>query len=325
MKKREYPKTVFRKKIIKGIFWTGFFSVLFLSVVAIVRVGNAGTSQAEAEPMHEEVKKEENLAVSEGAQSFAQNFATQYFNWQNTDAGKKDRVKRLKLYLATGLDEQAGLGFEGMQWNSSLSKSQVWNVEETGKDTALITLRVQHMLKKITHPDPKVVKDAKKAKKEPPKAKEETIGPFEKYFVVPVKTDGQSFVVYEIPYFIAAPKKPEIVVNTTVDQTDKVNDLVLQQEVLSFLHTFLKVYTTGTQEELSYYTQDNLLPSMSGIMTFQEIKNLLIKKGDHQNTYQIFITAVFQENQSKAQVVYPYKLTIVKKEGRWFVKEMKNQ
>ncbi|EIJ79678.1 hypothetical protein MGA3_15021 [Bacillus methanolicus MGA3] len=33
------------------------FLVLFLSVVAIVRVGNAGTSQAEAEPVHEKVNK----------------------------------------------------------------------------------------------------------------------------------------------------------------------------------------------------------------------------------------------------------------------------
>ena len=75
MQKRKYPKTVLRKKVLKGTFWTGFVLVFFLSVVAIVRVCNAGTNQAEAKQIQPEEKKV-NYAVSEGAQSFAQNFAS---------------------------------------------------------------------------------------------------------------------------------------------------------------------------------------------------------------------------------------------------------
>ena len=41
-----------------------------------------------------------------------------YFDWQNSDEGIKTRAERLQPYLATGLDEQAGLSFEGMEWNS---------------------------------------------------------------------------------------------------------------------------------------------------------------------------------------------------------------
>jgi len=141
MQKRTYPKTIFRKKVLKGLFWTGFALVFFLSAVAIVRVSNLDTNQAEAKQIQPEEKKV-NYAVSEGAQSFAQNFARDYFDWQNSDEGIKTRAERLQPYLATGLDKQAGLSFEGMEWNSSLSASQVWNIEDTGKDTALITLRV---------------------------------------------------------------------------------------------------------------------------------------------------------------------------------------
>ena len=96
-------------------------------------------------------EKKVNYAVSEGAQSFAQNFARDYFDWQNSDEGIKTRAERLQPYLATGLDKQAGLSFEGMEWNSSLSDSQVWNIEDTSKDTALITLRVEQILNKTTH------------------------------------------------------------------------------------------------------------------------------------------------------------------------------
>ncbi|MDE3841089.1 hypothetical protein C0966_17665 (plasmid) [Bacillus methanolicus] len=179
--------------------------------------------------------------------------------------------------------------------------------------------------KKTTLPDPKAVKEPKKNKKDPPKAKVENAGPYEKYFVVPVKTDGQSFVVHKIPYFIATPKKPDIVASRTVNQADTVNDSVLQHEITSFLRTFFKVFTTGTQEELSYYTKDDPIPSMSGIMTFQEVKNIVIKKGKNDTDYLVNATVVFQENQSKAKVVYPYQLRLMKEEDRWFVKEMKNQ
>lgn len=324
MKKRKYPKTVLRKKVIKGTFWTGFALVLFLSVVAIVRVGNAGAGAVEEKPV-EEVKKEENLAAGEGAQSFAENFAVEYFNWQNTDEEKKKRVERLQPFLATGLNDQAGLAFDGMEWNSSLSESQVWNVEEKGEDTALITLRVQHSLNKTTPPDPKAVEQAKKDKKPAPKAKEEKTGPYEKYFVIPVKTDGKSFVVHKVPYFVAPAKKPEITSDATISEEGKIQDTKLQEEITSGLNTFFKVYTTGTQEELSYYTKGDEIQTMNGITTFKEVKSTVIKQGDSENEYEVHATVIFQENQSKAQVIYPYEITLVKEEDRWFVKEMKNQ
>lgn len=324
MKKREYPKTVLRKKVIKGAFWTGFFLVLFLSVVAIVRVGNVTTTQAEVQSV-KPIEKTINHAAGEGSQSFAENFALHYFDWQNTNEAKIVRVERLQPFLATGLDEQAGLSFEEMRWNSKLSESQVWNVEETGEDTALITLRVQHMLTKIIPPDPKAVAKAKEKKEKAPKVEERTSGPFEKYFVIPIKTDGKSFVVHKIPYFTAAPEKPLLTSEALVDENGKLTDPLLQDEITAGLTTFFKIYTTGTQEELSYYVKGEEIHSMNGIITFKEVKNTVIKPGEAEDEYCVFATVVFQENLSKAQVVYPYELVLVKEENRWFVKTMKNQ
>lgn len=313
MQKRKYPKTVLRKKLFKGTFWTGFVLVFFLSVVAIVRVGNAGTDQAEAKQV-QPGEMNDNFAISEGAQSFAQNFATNYFDWQNSDEGIKTRVERLQPYLATGLDEQVGLSFEDMEWNSSLSKSQVWNIEETGNDSALITLRVEHMLKiTTTQPD---------QEKEPA---EENAGPYEKYFVVPVKTDGKSFVVHKVPYFIAAEEKPEITSEPSINGNGKLPDPKLQEEIKSALNTFFKVYTSGTQEELSYYIQGDQVQPMTGIITFKEVKELVIKQGESPKEYVVHATIIFQENQSKAQVVYPYELTLVKEENRWLFKGFNHQ
>ena len=312
MQKRKYPKTIFRKKVFKGTFWAGFVLALFLSVVAIVRISNDGADQAVAKQVQTGEMKV-NIATSEGAQSFSQNFAINYFDWQNSDDGMKNRIERLQPYLANGLDKQASLSFEEMEWSSSLSKSQVWNIEETGNDSALITLRVEHMLKKTTQSDPE---------KDPA---EENAGPYEKYFVVPVKTDGKSFVVHKVPYFIAAEEKPEITSESSINEKGKLPDTKLQEEISSALNTFFKVYTSGTQEELSYYIKGDQVKTMTGIITFKEVKDLVIKQGESQQEYEVNATVVFQENQSKAQVVYPYELTLVKEENRWLFKAFNHQ
>ncbi|USK36543.1 conjugal transfer protein (plasmid) [Bacillus sp. F19] len=298
--------------------------VLFLSVAAIERSGNAGAGAIQHMPA-EDVMKEENFAAEVGAQSFAENFAAEYFNWENSDDEIKNRAKRLHPYLAKGLDEQAGLAFEGMERSSELDDSQVWNVEETEENTALITLRVQHTLKKTTPPDAKAVEQAKKDKKPLPKAKEEKSEPFEKYIVIPVKTDGKSYVVHKVPYFVPPAKKPEITSDVSISEKGKIQDSQLQDEITSGLTTFFKVYTTGTQEELSYYTKSDEIKAMTGITTFKEVKDTIIKQGDAENEYKVHVTVIFQENQSKAKVIYPYELVLVKEENRLFVKEMKNQ
>ena len=84
-------------------------------------------------------------------------------------------------------------------------------------------------------------------------------GPHEKYFVVPSQTDGKSFVVHQIPYFNSPPEKPNITSDTSIDEKGKIPDTKLQEEITSALNTFFKVYTNGTQEELSYYIKGEQL------------------------------------------------------------------
>lgn len=324
MKRREYPKTVLRKKVIKGFFWTVFGMMLFLSVVSIVRVANAGSDAADEQPVKEE-RRLENPAASVGAQSFAESFAGEYFQWENSDEAIKERAERLKPYLANDLDEQAGLSFEGMEQDSELTETQVWNVEEQTNDTAIITLRVKHTLKKTTPPDAKAIEAAKKAKKPLPEAKTEKSEPFEKFLAVPVKSDGESYAVHKVPYFVPPAKKTEINADNAINDEGNIQDSKLKSEVTQGLNTFFKVYTTGSEEELSYYTKNDEIKPMTGIIVFKELKDAVVKQGDASNEYRVHATAVFEEGQSKAKVTYPYEFVLVKEEDRLFVKEMKNE
>jgi len=325
MKKREYPPRVIRKKMIKGLFWTSFVVLLFLSIVAIVRVGNVGAGSS-PQAFKETAEPRRNLAASEGAQSFAQNFATQYFQWNNTDQGKQERMGRLEPYLAQGIDEQAGLSFQGMKWNSTLQSSQIWNVKPTSSTTATITLRIQHSLQPIQSTSSPALATQSKPPTQSAKPTQPSPfkGPYEKYFAVPVKTDGKGFVVYGVPYFTPSPKKPHLRAETS-QETDKITDSRLQEEVETFLQTFFKVYSTGTKNELSYYVKGKDMQTMKGVMTFQKIDDLTIGSGEGKREYQVNVTGVFQEDLSKAQLRYPYSLVIVHEQDRWFVKSIKNQ
>ncbi|MBM7554574.1 conjugal transfer protein [Thalassobacillus pellis] len=321
-KKREYPRTVLRKKVFKGLFWAGFTFVLFLSVVAIVRVGNANGGIQDSSPAARAEQISQNPATSIGAQTFAQIFATHYFHWENTDEGRKKRAATLKYYLAKGMEEQAGLSFDGLEWNSSLDSSRVWEVKETGNDTAIITLRVKQRLHRTIPPDKKAIEAAKKAKKDIPKPKEEEKGPFTNYFAIPVKTDGQSYVVHRKPYYVPEPFTPDIQAHPDVSPEGRVNDAALQKQVTDFLQTFFKVYTTGTQEELTYYTTGEDFRGMKGIVTFQEVKELLLKEGKKPNETRVFTTIRYSVDHSKAQVAYNYELLLEQEGDRWLVKRM---
>ncbi|WP_243551667.1 conjugal transfer protein [Metabacillus dongyingensis] len=219
--------------------------------------------------------KEDNFAAGVGAQSFAENFAVEYFNWENSDDEIKKRADRLQSFLAKGLDEQAGLTFEGMEWSSELSDSQVWKIEEKSENTALITLRVHHTLKKSIPPDAKAVEQAKKDKKPLPKAKEEKSEPFEKYIVIPVKTDGKSYVVHKVPYFVPPAKKPEITSDASISEEGKIQDSQLQDEITSGLTTFFKVYTTTIGKKISISRKQVKRLSISKVVNKEQILFLI--------------------------------------------------
>jgi hypothetical protein len=312
--KRTLPPTVLRKRLMKGTFWTVFSLTFAFSGIAAVRSGNSSTVSTAAV---EESKGVQNLAVGAGAETFVLNFAKEYFTWENTDEGKKKRVERLKPYIAAGLDQQAGLQFEGVEWNSSHTTNiQTLGVEETGENTANIKVRVKYQIKKQI--------PAAAEGEEPTEEKKDN----EKYFVVPIKTENTAFAVYQLPYIAPPPVKSNIAIETESQEksAQKVNDPRLSEEMKSFLQTFLKVYTTGSQKELSYYTKDEDIQSLQNVMVFSEIKTLEVYKTDKQDLYEVGLEVIFTDGESKLKMTNKMELELVLGEAnRWFVQSIKNK
>ena len=85
----------------------------------------------------------------------------------------------------------------------------------------------------------------------------------------------------------------------SINENGKLPDPKLQEEITSALNTFFKVYTSGTQEELSYYIKGDEVQTMTGIITFKEVKNLVIKQDESPINIKLTLPLFFKKINQK--------------------------
>ena len=293
----------------KNINLRRYTRLLFYALVVFLFLGSirgfsatARINDLDKQPVKEQQQeKKENYATSIGAENFAKNFISEYFKWDKDNY--KERVERLKPYLREGLDEQAGLRTDTLTGSSWTEKTELLEVSETGKNTALFTFKVSHKVKVVNAKD----------KKRP----ERITGPFDKWIQVPVITDGKAFLINGIPTFTSKPPGANIGpiepsdAASTVDSNAKV-------EITDFLKTFFKQYSTGTSAELDYLTTDKNIRPLDGMMIFSEIEDLVILE-KKKKSYVVEVDAVFTDKNTKTQLLQKYNLEVSKKNGAWNV------
>lgn len=295
MAKRKLPKTVIRKRMVKSVFWVGV-AYLFLGVSVLMFRPDSGTiAEAEVvEPVH-------NPATEVGVQTFATNFAHHYFSWGRDDKAFEDRKKRLQSYLASHVDPQAGLDLKNMKSKSSMLKTQVWKVEDAGENKSKVTLRTQYV----------VTANGKKETKL-------------NYMVVPVASDGQNFAVYDIPYFVQEPKAADLTQTDDLNRSNVLHNAGTKAEIEDFMDSFFKVYTSGKQEEITYFTKDVAVEGLSGILTYKGIRSIAIYTNlEAEGIYQVEATVTYGDSKGTTLYHYPYYVEVKNENGRWFVVQFK--
>lgn len=298
------PKTTTWRKILKITIWTG---VVFWTLGSIRGFSLAAkVNEIPQQQNVAQIVQHENFATSEGARTFAQNFLKEYLTWDINNY--QDRVDRLKPYIRSGLDEQAGVRFDKLTGNSSLKKIESWEISETGKDTSLITFRTtQTITTSVQSTDAAGVVTNQ----------EQTTEPFEKWIQVPIITDGKGFLVNGIPTYTSKPAAANIKPVETSQEAANIEPKI-KDEIKEFLNTFYKQYSTGTIEELEYLTLDKDIRPLDSTIVFNELQNLVVLK-EKDKEYTIESEALFTDNNSKAQLVQKYKMTVSKENGRWQV------
>ncbi|MGP4063053.1 conjugal transfer protein [Halobacillus sp. H74] len=280
-----------------------YMIIIFCLIGSVRSFTASGSSIPETEPKQEMKNKEdENAAISIGAQTFAQNFVEEYLEW-NTEALQK-RNEDLEQYLRSGVAEDAGLRYSGLKSHSTPHKTEVINVEETGDNTSIITIHATHYL--IT-------------KKDDDKKKTEKKGPYSKYLKVPIITDGKGYLVNDIPTFTSKPKKPEIKEEKEEDRTTyKKAD---RSSIEKYLPTFFKVYSTGTTEELEFYTDDLTLNPLGGDLVFKEVENFNVYDGKG-DSLDIKVNVIFTDKKTEGTILQKYNMNILEKDGRWIIQKL---
>lgn len=304
-KKRMMPDTRTVQKVVRYT----VYGAMAYAVLGATAGLNALNAQTETQPVKQEVKQEmQNFASSIGSQTFATDFAKEYFTWS---IGKEEeRSTRLAPYLLENVDPQAGLRFDGMEFNSAAASAQIWNIKETGKNEAEITVRVKQQLQKQGAADPKTKKAAVTDG-----------GSSYKYLTVPITTDGEGFIVNDLPYFEKKPPKP--VLKVEEEKVDPgITDIQKTKEIGSFLETFFKVYTNGEGSELSYYSEEDI-QGVKDVLEYSKVDKFTVYNGKG-DSYKVTADVIFKEKPSKATIVQHFNLIVEKKESRWIITALKN-
>lgn len=263
----------------------------------------------------EEVKEETvNFATGPAAENFTQKFLNNYFTWDNNNP--QEREVRLKPFLMEDMDQQAGLRFGKETAKASITSTELWNIEETGKNTSKLTYKILYK----THHIEEVVKKVKvkdKVQNQVTK-KEVSKGPFTKWIEVSIITDNQNFKVNSLPIFVSAPDDAMIEPEKMVEQ--KTAEPKTEEEIDAFLQTFFKQYTNGTREELQFLTTDKSLKPIGENISFIELEELKVYEKSKDGSYSTQATAIFKDSNTNAQMAQEFKLSIFEKDGRWQVK-----
>lgn len=302
--KRDYRKGLKYAVIILVIFWTLGAMRSFTAISRIAAITD--------EPKQEVKKEAANFAAGPAAENFTEKFLRHYFTWSGKDI--QEREERLEPYLLEGIDKQAGLRFGPETPAANVYTTELWDIEETGKNTSNLTYKVQYKTKHIE----KEVKKEKKKDKVIEKQVEK--GPFTKWVQVSIITDGQNFKVKSTPVFVAAPDAAIIPIEKEMETDPKSADAKTEDAIHAFLQTFFKQYTNGTREELQFLTTDTTLKPIGENLSFEKIEELNVREKSKNGTYEVKATPIFKDSNTNAQMAQDFMLTVFEKDGKWQVK-----
>ncbi|MFC3041616.1 conjugal transfer protein [Virgibacillus xinjiangensis] len=290
------PKTFRMRKLGAVTFWL-LFSFMFLVVLVTI---TSDTNSAQSNQGQAQV--ELNPATKPEAIQFAKGFARDYFTWKSDDEGWEDRQERLSRYLADGLDGQAGLVTEGLEWNSSVQGVHLRQVDEVTDRKAHIIFHVSMQMKK-----------------------EKETEAISKYFAVPVVYNGSSYGVYELPFITHVVEETDVKIEENRYQTTltSVKDNTEVENIESFLDTFFSSYVEDSEDQLSYIlTDEEYQNGLHGALDFVEVNNAEVYEGKRDNQFIVITEATFKEPELNTAFRAVYKLVVEKKDGHYVVSKL---
>ncbi|MGZ9785461.1 conjugal transfer protein [Bacillus pseudomycoides] len=282
----------------KWLFWGLIAWMFFVSCTTVFKTMKADakvTPQTESK----QVVPKQNLATRPEAIEFARLFTKEYFTWKRGEEDLKKRAERLKGYVSKGVDSQAGIETNGLQWDSDFLYATILRVDETKENGSNVIFKVKYKLHR-----------------QKPDNSGEEVKEVWQQVSVPIKTDGKAFVVNGLPQIVKVDEKANI--KEKESEREEIKDLTTKKDMQEFLPTFFKSYTTASQKELAYVLDNSRIKGLEGAMKFDKVTSSKVYPGKTKGSYEVQAEVMLMDVHSETKMKTIYTL-FVKQDGKQFV------
>lgn len=243
--------------------------------------------------VHETTVVQEEVTDTNAIESFVTNFAKVYYSWEQSADSIERRTENLKYYLT---DELQALTADTVRSDvptaSTVQDVQIWSVEEIGNKVYKIVYSVSQNV--INGEESSVITSV--------------------YEVSMYVDDTGDMVIIQSPTITGKPQK-----SGYVPKAAEPNGTVSAQEsteITEFLTTFFTLYPAATEQELSYYVSDGVLPVIGNeSYVFAGLMNpVFSKSGD---TVTADVAVQYLDQRTGMTQVSQFTLHLRQVEGNW--------
>ena len=243
--------------------------------------------------VHETTVVQEEVTDTNAIESFVTNFAKVYYSWEQSADSIERRTENLKYYLT---DELQALTADTVRSDvptaSTVQDVQIWSVEEIGDKVYKIVYSVSQNV--INGEESSVITSV--------------------YEVSMYVDDTGDMVIIQRPTITGKPQK-----SGYVPKAAEPNGTVSAQEsteITEFLTTFFTLYPAATEQELSYYVSDGVLPVIGNeSYVFAGLMNpVFSKSGD---TVTADVAVQYLDQRTGMTQVSQFTLHLRQVEGNW--------
>ena len=243
--------------------------------------------------VHETTVVQEEVTDTNAIESFVTNFAKVYYSWEQSADSIERRTENLKYYLT---DELQALTADTVRSDvptaSTVQDVQIWSVEEIGDKAYKIVYSVSQNV--INGEESSVITSV--------------------YEVSMYVDDTGDMVIIQSPTITGKPQK-----SGYVPKAAEPNGTVSAQEsteITEFLTTFFTLYPAATEQELSYYVSDGVLPVIGNeSYVFAGLMNpVFSKSGD---TVTADVAVQYLDQRTGMTQVSQFTLHLRQVEGNW--------
>lgn len=243
--------------------------------------------------VHETTVVQEEVTDTNAIESFVTNFAKVYYSWEQSADSIERRTENLKYYLT---DELQALTADTVRSDvptaSTVQDVQIWSVEEIGGKVYKIVYSVSQNV--INGEESSVITSV--------------------YEVSMYVDDTGDMVIIQSPTITGKPQK-----SGYVPKAAEPNGTVSAQEsteITEFLTTFFTLYPAATEQELSYYVSDSVLPVIGNeSYVFAGLMNpVFSKSGD---TVTADVAVQYLDQRTGMTQVSQFTLHLRQVEGNW--------